>query len=74
VNINRKRSRTAQLAVEGMKIKSGKVFELAGDPQYEVIQTDPDGIVPVERALPDGAKWTFPCASVSAVELEVEEA
>jgi len=74
VNTNRDRSITAQLVINGMKIKSGRVFELAGDPEYEVIQTQPNEIVPVEKNLPLTGRWTFPPASVSAVELDVQKA
>jgi alpha-L-arabinofuranosidase len=72
VNTNRNRSIAAQLFVAGMTIESGRVFELAGDPEYEIIETQPDEIVPVERSLPDNHRWTFPPASVSAVELDVQ--
>ena len=54
-----------------MKIGSGRVFEMAGDPEYEVIETQPDEIFPVEKNLPVSGRWTFPAASVSAVELDV---
>ncbi len=74
VNINRERSAAAKLAVEGMKITSGRVFQLAADPQFEVLQTNSDVIVPVEKDLPADSRWSFPAASVSAVELDVQEA
>jgi alpha-L-arabinofuranosidase len=73
VNTRRDRSVTTPLSVAGMTITSGRVFELAGDPEYEVIQTEPHEIVPVEKPLPADARWTFPAASVSAVELDVGE-
>ena len=72
VNTNRNRSIAAQLFVAGMTIESGRVFELAGNPEYEIIETQPDEIVPVERNMPDNHRWTFPPASVSAVELDVQ--
>jgi alpha-L-arabinofuranosidase len=71
VNTKRERSVTARLTVEGLAIQSGRVFELSGDPEFEVIQTQPDEIVPVEKGLPKDARWTFPAASVSGVELDV---
>jgi alpha-N-arabinofuranosidase len=73
VNTSRDRSIATQLSVAGMKIRSGRVFEMAGDPEYEVIQTQPNEIVAVEKKLPADACWTFPAASVSAVELAVVE-
>ncbi len=71
VNTSRDRSITAQLAVAGMQITSGRIFELSGDPEYEVIQTQPNDVALVEKNLPADAQWTFPAASVSAVELDV---
>jgi alpha-N-arabinofuranosidase len=71
VNTNRDRSVTARLTVDEMKIRSGRVFEMAGDPEYEVIETQPDEVVPVEKSLAANGLWTFPGASVSAVELDV---
>jgi alpha-N-arabinofuranosidase len=71
VNTSRDRSITAQLAVAGMQITSGRIFELSGDPEYEVIQTQPNEIAAVQKNLPADARWTFPAASVSAVELDV---
>jgi alpha-N-arabinofuranosidase len=69
VNTNRDRSVTARLAVNGMSIKSGQVFELAADPEFEVIETQAREIKPVRKDLPVDGTWTFPAASVSAVEL-----
>jgi len=74
VNTSRQRSADARLAVDGMTVRSGRVFEMAGDPEYEVIQTEPNEIAAVEKKLPADARWTFPPASVSAVELDVEGA
>jgi alpha-N-arabinofuranosidase len=74
VNTRRDRSITAQLTVKGMKIVSGRIFEMVGDPEYEVIQTQPEETVPVEKKLPANGRWTFPSASVSAVELNVQKA
>jgi alpha-L-arabinofuranosidase len=74
INTNRERSATTQLVINGMKITSGRVFELAADPEFEVIETQPNQIVPVEKSLPPNGCWTFPPASVSAVELHVQQA
>ena len=73
INISRKRSVSANLRVDGMKIVSGRIFELAADPEFEVIQTQSDKIVPKEKNLPENCRWNFPPASVSAVELDVEK-
>ena len=74
VNTRRDRPITAQLAVKGRKIVSGRIFEMAGNPEYEVIQTQPEETVPVEKKLPANGRWTFPSASVSAVELDIQKA
>jgi alpha-L-arabinofuranosidase len=73
VNTKRAQSVTVQLEVKGMGIASGRVFEIADDPFREVDEDAPDLFSPQEQALPAGVDWTFPAASVTAVELEVEE-
>jgi len=72
VNMNRERSIEAQLVINGMEIKEGNIFELAANPEFEVIQTQSDRIDPVQKGLPKSGLWTFPSASVSAVELDVQ--
>jgi alpha-N-arabinofuranosidase len=72
VNTNRERSATAKLVINRMKIKTGRIFELAANPEFEVIQTQSDRIVPVKKDLPKNDLWTFPPASVSAVELDTQ--
>jgi len=74
VNTNRERSTTAKLVINGMKIRTGRIFELAANPEFEVIQTQSDRIVPVKKDLPKNGFWTFPPASVSAVELDTQQA
>ena len=73
VNTNRTRSVRARLAVDGMRIGSGQVFEIADDPMREMDATIPDAFAPRQRALPKSAVWEFAPASVTAVELRVEE-
>jgi hypothetical protein len=70
INTKRLRSITVDLGVEGHKIQSGKVYEMATDPEFEVISAMPDPLVPKVKRLND-SNWTFPAASVSAVELVV---
>jgi len=74
ININRDRSVSTYLKVDGMKIVSGRIFELAADPEFEVIQTQSNEVVPKEKKLPESYRWTFPPASVSAVELDIQKA
>ncbi len=74
VNTSRTRSVTARLLVNGTNITSGRIYEMAGDPEYEVIQTDPHRVKVVEKSLPPHGRWSFPPASVSAVELDIDRA
>jgi len=74
VNTNRDRSVTTRLMVDGMSLRSGQVFQLAADPEFEVIETQARVIVPVQKDLPSSGLWTFPAASVSAVEVDATRA
>lgn len=60
------------LAVDGLKITAGRVFEIAPeDPREYVNQDQPDIFQPRERVLAGPEfRWRFPARSVSAVELE----
>ncbi len=71
VNTDRTHSVKARLAVEDMMIKSGYIFEIATDPEFEIMETSPDLLAPVEHPLPMEGIWEFPPASVSAVELQI---
>jgi alpha-N-arabinofuranosidase len=73
VNTNRTESVRAALTMEGMNVVSGKVFQIADDPMREIHEYNSNLFAPTEHALPAGATWTFPAASVSAVELTVCE-
>jgi alpha-L-arabinofuranosidase len=71
VNTKRTKPVRAKLKIDGMKIVSGKVFEIADDPMREIHEYQPGAFSPTQHALPRRAAWTFPAASVSAVELTV---
>jgi alpha-N-arabinofuranosidase len=73
VNTQRKQSVDASLQVADKGIKSGRAFTLAADPEFEVFEHRDDVLEPVEKALPTNGRWTFPAASVSAVELDLED-
>lgn len=73
IKTNRDQSATANLRVDSMKITSGRIFELAADLEFEVIQTQSNEIVPKEKNLPEDCRWNFPPASVSAVELNIQK-
>jgi len=72
VNTQRTRSVDADLRVQGAAIVSGRVFTLAADPELEVFEHRPGVLEPVQTSLPESKRWTFPAASVSAVELDIE--
>lgn len=60
------------LAVDGMKILRGKVYEIAEDPEFEITELTPDAFKPRENELTDN-EWFFPAASVTAIELECKK-
>lgn len=72
-NTLRTRAVKASVRIEGMKVLSGKVFQIAVEPELEVWWRNAHRFAPVEKKLPAGAKWTFPAASVTAVELKVSD-
>ena len=74
VNTNRTRSVSAQFAVENMRIQSGEVFQIAADPTFEVWGEVRDVIAPKEVRMASDDGHIFPPASVSAVELKVQQA
>jgi alpha-L-arabinofuranosidase len=74
VNTNRTQSIRTALHVDGCEIESGQVFQLAADPELEVMGTTPEEIPLQEIAMTSTNQWTFPAASVSAVELQLKDA
>ena len=71
-NTQRARPLTAALQVAGRTIRGGRVFEIAEESTVEVSYLNSaDVMKTVEKPLSAGAVWTFPAASVSAVELEI---
>ncbi len=62
-------STPAAFAVDGLPIRSGRLYQIAPDsPRQNISQDHPDVFRPREHALADFA-WSFPPASVTAVEL-----
>jgi len=62
----------ARLGVAGMTMASGKVWQIAEDPFVEIWRMNSDRLAPVGKRLPGSGAWTFPAASVSALELKVD--
>jgi hypothetical protein len=73
VNTQRTKSVTAAIGAGQLSVRSGKVFTLAGDPEAEIIEAEPDAVRLSEAALPVDGRWSFPAASVTAVEVETRE-
>jgi alpha-L-arabinofuranosidase len=75
VNTERTRAVEAQLSVEGRSLSSaGIVHEIAAAPEFEVLPDSADVLKPVRKELPATGRWTFPPASVTAIELELRPA
>ncbi|MFH1071192.1 MAG: alpha-L-arabinofuranosidase C-terminal domain-containing protein [Candidatus Glassbacteria bacterium] len=74
VNTDRTAAVSSRLAVDGSRIVSGRAFELAADPTFEVMDTTWKELAVQEKAVPADLSWTFPPASVSALELDIEQA
>jgi len=71
VNTSRIRTVKTFINVENMEISSGKAFELAADPTFEIIRAENDPLKPRERNLNMDEPVEFPAASVTAVELNI---
>jgi len=72
VNTSRVRTENVTLAVDKMKIRSAKGFELCTDPEFEIISADNDPLIPKEKIIDTNAPVPFPPASVTAIELTLE--
>jgi alpha-L-arabinofuranosidase len=72
LNVDCRRPIEASFTIAGKNVISGRVLEIApADLRAYVNQDQPDTFRPVEKALT--AKWRFPAASVSVVELAFNE-
>jgi len=74
VNTNRLQAVAAALRVPGRNIVEGRAHWFALDPEFEVFEYRPEHTFPQEKALDAPWAWTFPAASVSAVELKLQPA
>lgn len=71
VNTNRTQPVSTHLKIDGKKISKGRSYCIALEPNYEVFEYKPEITSPKESALPQDGNWTFPKASVSAVEIDI---
>ncbi len=74
VNTKRTKPVKASFALKGEKVTGGKVYWFAMDSEFELFEYHPECTFPKERPLASQAEWTFPAASVSAVELSIKKA
>lgn len=74
VNTNRTRPVKAAFRVQGRTMAKGRVYWYGLEPEFEIFEYRSEHTIPRESALDDPWAWTFPAASVSAVELELQPA
>jgi alpha-N-arabinofuranosidase len=73
VNTERTKDIAASLAIPGRKITGGTVHQIASRPMNEITHYNANDIAPVAREMKGNlTEWTFPAASVSALELDLE--
>lgn len=72
VNTDRTRGVPAEIRLNGCEIESARSFEISAPPELEIMAHNAGVLAPVERVIPENMKWTFPAASVSAVELRLK--
>jgi alpha-L-arabinofuranosidase len=73
-NVQRAMPVTATLQIAGHTIRSGRVFEISVEPTVELSYLNSaDVMKTVERPMTANGVWEFPAASVSAVELEIDQ-
>ena len=72
VNTHRTKSVKSAFQVRGRKIVAGRAYWFDPDPEFEVFEYRPEHTFPKEGKVDQDKPWTFPPASVSAVELTME--
>ena len=70
VNKERASSQKVTLTVGGKKINSFKVWEIAADPELEMMELHINALDPVEHTIEDGS-YTLPAAAVAVIEAEL---
>ena len=68
--VNTSRTQPAEASLAGLTVRTAAAFEIAADPEFEVIAAG-ETLAPKQKDLPKEGRWTFPAASVTAVEAEV---
>ena len=72
VNTDRARSATAELRLSDGSIVGAVAHQIADDPMIEISELNSSEVMQIKQAaLPSDGKWSFPAASVTAVEIEL---
>lgn len=71
VNTSRDRVVSTNLRVKGVSVTYGKAFELSANPEFEILSSNNDPLIPKERKLLLSEPISFPPASVTAIELSI---
>jgi alpha-L-arabinofuranosidase len=72
VNTNRTRSVTADLRLAVGSIANATAHQIVDDPMVEVCELNSSDVMQVvQRALPSDGHWTFPAASVTAIDIQL---
>ncbi|MBN1851463.1 MAG: hypothetical protein JW829_02020 [Pirellulales bacterium] len=74
VNTHRTRPVQSTFAVDGMHVTGGRVTWFDLDPEFEIFEYRPEHTFPKESQITNEMVWSFPAASVSAVELTIQSA
>ena len=73
VNTSRVKSAETTIRINNMAIKSGRAFELSADPEFEILSSTDDPLIPKERILAVNDVVIISPASVTAIELIVKQ-
>lgn len=72
VNTHRTMSVPTRIVVEGMQVTGGTVWSIEQSSTFEIFNRESSEMCdPVARPLPKDGAWSFPGASVSAIEVEL---
>ncbi|MEQ9443184.1 MAG: twin-arginine translocation signal domain-containing protein [Cyclobacteriaceae bacterium] len=71
VNTSRSRYVSTSFSVAGYSLGAGQAFELSTDPEFELLSSQHDPLIPKERAVKSEEPFDFAPASVTAVVLKM---
>ncbi|MBM4148589.1 MAG: alpha-L-arabinofuranosidase [Lentisphaerae bacterium] len=61
----------ADIRLAAGAVRSARSFQIAAPPELEIMEHNADALAVQERMVPKDMKWTFPPASVSAIEIRI---